>query len=501
MPAKGVDMATVIQRLGEVLDKEAPSWGIRPVPPEHRRLSRFDFGVLWADLAIGLLVLLTGALLVPSLGFPSALLAIGVGSLIGCVPLALVGWAGSREHVPTMVLFRPVLGIRGSYIPSILNIVQLVGWTGFEFWAMSLVANQMSIRVFHFSDKWMWLGIVAVVCTLLALGGPILVVRRWLERFGAWVVAGVAAWITFQVLHKGNLGHIWHAPGTGGFPGHFWLAVDLVIAMPVSWLPLVADYNRFARSGRGSAIGTYAGYAFGNVWFYALGALLVLGGGLTTVTPAGLATAIAALAGGAIVLLTLLVGETDEAFADVYSAAVSSQNLSDRIPQRGAVVAIAAAGAALAAWLFGRPDFGLTSYESFLLLLGSVFVPLTGVFVADYFLLGRRGHAESDLFDGDGRTPSIRAGALVPWMIGFLVYQWSVPAALGWWTGWMHALFHGFLHLPFPLWSSAAGGSIPSFAVAFLLTLLILGPSRRWRPEGPAGERSRSAPRPDPSTR
>src|SRR5947208_9716093 len=154
-------MATVTERLEEVLEREASAWGIRPVPPEHRRLSGIDFAVLWGDLAIGLLVLLTGALLVPSLGFPKALLAIGVGSAIGCVPLALVALAGSRENVPTMVLFRPVLGVRGSYLPSVLNIVQLVGWTGFEFWAMSLVANQMSVRIFGFSNEWLWLAVVA----------------------------------------------------------------------------------------------------------------------------------------------------------------------------------------------------------------------------------------------------------------------------------------------------------------------------------------------------
>ena len=38
-----------------------------------------------------------------------------------------------------------------------------------------------------------WLAVVAVVGTALALGGPILVIRRWLERFGAWVIAGVAS--------------------------------------------------------------------------------------------------------------------------------------------------------------------------------------------------------------------------------------------------------------------------------------------------------------------
>src|SRR5881296_2085348 len=167
-------VATVTERLEQAFEREAPSWGIRPVPPEHRRLSGFDFGVLWGDLAIGLLVLLTGALLVPALGLPKALLAIVVGSVIGCIPLALVGLAGAREGLPGMVLFRKVLGVRGSYLPSVLNIAQLIGWTGFEFWAMALVADEMSRRLFHHSSYWLWLAVVALLCTALALGGPIL---------------------------------------------------------------------------------------------------------------------------------------------------------------------------------------------------------------------------------------------------------------------------------------------------------------------------------------
>src|SRR5438105_4109317 len=146
--------------------------------------------------------------------------------------------------------------------------------------------------------------------------------------------------------------------------------------------------------GRGatSAAGTFWGYAIGNAWFYAVGALLVLSARLHALpTPAQLGLAIAALAGGWVVLLALLVGETDEAFADVYSAAVSSQNLSPRINQRGAILAISAAGFALAAWLGSKPGLAVGNYEYFLLLLGSVFIPLFGVFVADYFVIARGG--------------------------------------------------------------------------------------------------------------
>src|SRR6266498_2816835 len=114
-------MSSLTERLERVLEREAPSWGIRPVPPDRRTLSGLDLAVLWGDLSVGLLVMVTGALLVPALGLGPALLAIAVGSALGCVPLALVALAGERERVPTMVLLRPMLGTRGSFLPSALN--------------------------------------------------------------------------------------------------------------------------------------------------------------------------------------------------------------------------------------------------------------------------------------------------------------------------------------------------------------------------------------------
>jgi nucleobase:cation symporter-1, NCS1 family len=102
-------MSTVLERLASV-----PDWGIDPVPPNDRILSAFDLAVLWGDFGIGLLVLVTGALLVPGLGFPAAMGAIVLGSVIGVGALALAGVAGADHGIPTMVLFRPVLGIRGS---------------------------------------------------------------------------------------------------------------------------------------------------------------------------------------------------------------------------------------------------------------------------------------------------------------------------------------------------------------------------------------------------
>jgi putative hydroxymethylpyrimidine transporter CytX len=422
--------------------------------------------------------MVTGALLVPALGFARALLAIVLGSAIGCLPLALVALAGEREAVPSMVLFRPVLGLRGSFLPSALNLLQLVGWTGVEFWAMGQVANVASVRAFGFDAYHVWLVGVAVVCTLLAAGGPILVVRRWLERFGIYLLIGSSLWITARVIARADLGAVWRSPGRGGMP--FWLAVDLVVVMPISWLPLAADYNRFARGAGRGFVGTYCGYFVGNVWFYALGALLVLAAGVSA-DVFGIGTGVATVAGGPLLLVALLVGESDNAFADIYSSAVSVQNVVPDAPQRWLIAAVGVVGFLLAL------VFSMDRYQLFLLLIGSVFVPLFGVFAAHYFVLGRSRYGEAQLF-ADSRVHRV---ALVPWAAGFVLYHWSVPTGPQGWVDAMRTLFHGWLHLPFPLFGSRVGASIPSFIAAFALSLLVLPRSaaapRRLSRTSPSG--------------
>jgi putative hydroxymethylpyrimidine transporter CytX len=464
-------VASVTERLDALLDREAPSWGVRPTTPDVRRLSSFDFAVLWGDLGLGLLVLVTGGFLVPSLGLPQALLAIVLGSLLGCVPLAMVGRAGAREGVPGMVLLRRVLGVRGSYVPSTLNILQLLGWTAFELWAMALIASRITGPVLGVDSFYLWLGVAALVCLALSLGGPVLVVRRWMERFGVWVLGAAALWITARILLAADLGALWSRPGDASLVT-FGGGVDLVIAMPVSWIPLVADYNRFARGGVSSAAGTYVGYLLANVWFYTLGALLVLAGGAAP-SPAGIGEGILSVTAGGIVLLVLLVGETDEAFADIYSAAVSTQNLAPRLNQRAAIFAVSAIGVAVAAWLVNLPGQGYLTYELFLLLIGSVFVPLFAVFLVDYHLGHRGSYGTEALF---GRAPSFRLPAFAAWILGVVAYHAFTVVGPSWWTDAVGAAVRS-IGLSHPLAGGGIPASVVSFAVAFAAAV-ILGVSR-----------------------
>jgi NCS1 family nucleobase:cation symporter-1 len=454
-------MATTYERLDAL-----PDPGIDPVPPEHRVLSAFDVAILWGDLGVGLLVLVTGALLVPALGFAQAMIAIVLGSLIGVALLAFGAVAGARHNLPTMVLLRPSLGLAGSWVPSVLNGVAMIGWTAVELWAMSVVADLVSERIFGFSARGLWLGIASIVCTLLALWGPVGVTRMWLERFGAWAVGGICVAITILALTSDGIGDAIRAEGTGGFPT-FGTALDLVIVMPVSWLPLVADYTRFATRSKGAFVGTFWGYLVANVWLYALGALLVLGQGATP-DPAGIAGGILAVAGGSIAgmlfLVGLLAGETDEAFANIYSGAVSFQNIWPRVPRRWLSVAVAIIGTALAAQLT------MTAYESFLFLIGSVFLPLFGAVAARYaFDPSSRGGGASNSRRGD------LVGTFVAWLVGFGMYHWINPTGPAWWVDRIAKL------VGTPVWERVEWlpASLPAFIAAFVLQAVLVAVTGR----------------------
>jgi NCS1 family nucleobase:cation symporter-1 len=368
------------------IQEQVRVYGIQPVPVAERRLGFTDTFVLWWDLGVSFLVMVVGMFLVPGLSLEGALGAILLGAVLGNTLLGLVGTIGSDTGVPTMVLFRPVLGLRGSIAPTLLNVFQLLGWAVFEVIVMAQAAVLLSERLLGFRGYLGWVTFFTIFGTVMAVGGPILVVKQWMERFAAWVVFFTIAWVTVAVLTTNNVWDWLARPGTGEIS--FWLAVDLVAVMPISWVPLVADYSRLTKSRQTAFWGTALGYFVSHVWFYALGALLALSASVPTDPSAPMApllATIAKLTAGWVALLVLLVAETDEGFANIYSAAVSAQNILPGVGQRTLAVCVGGIVFALAATV------PLVQYESFLLLIGSVFVPLLGIQTADYFILrGRR---------------------------------------------------------------------------------------------------------------
>jgi putative hydroxymethylpyrimidine transporter CytX len=433
-----------------------PDWGIDPVPQDLRRLSTFDTGVLWANLGVSLLLPIVAAFLVPGLSFAQAATAIVVGVLIGNLMLSYAGRIGAATGAPGMVLYRPSLGRRGSYVPTALNVLQNVGWGAFELLIIGTAAAAITDRAFGVGAQWAWtLGFGAIV-TLMAVGGPLIVVRRWIRRYAVWLVGASSIYLTVYVLTAVPLRTFLDARSDGS--GSFWGGVDLVISMPISWIPLVADYTRFSRSKRAGSIGAGVGYAVAHAWFYFLGVLLILSDiANNPADPKAFVVAVLAVPAGLIALGILAVDETDEAFANVYSASVSVQNVFPRWSQRRLSVLIGAVCTALAILV------PLVQYENFLLLIGAVFVPLFGVLAAHYAVV-LRGYTTDELYD---RTRAVKPWGLVAWIAGFLAYNWINPGTVSWWVSARNGFFDSVLGGPVaPTW---LGASLFAFVVAFVL--------------------------------
>src|ERR671939_812710 len=380
------------------MDEKTPSWGIDPVPERLRVLGLFDTMLLWGNLSVSLLVIVLGAVLVPALSLPKALLAIVIGALAGNLLLALAALIGADARVPGMVVLRAPLGRRGSYLPTFLNVAQNLGWSTFELIIIATAASALSERVFGFGAKQFWTLLFGGGAVVLALLGPIGFVRRYVRKFAVWAVLVSLVYLTWWVLDKSNLHAFWHARGQGGMS--LGAGIDLVIGSIVSWTPLAADYTRFSRDRRSAFLGAGIGYFVPTLWCFGLGALLVLARNVTDA-----ASLPAAVAAGGIVsgfaLLALTVDESDEAFADVYSTAVSIQNVLPRVSQRFLIATVAAAATALAIVI------DLRNYQTFLFLLGSVFVPLFGVLLADWLLAGAH-YAREHVF----ASPAVRVEQL-----------------------------------------------------------------------------------------
>jgi purine-cytosine permease-like protein len=303
--------------------------------------------------------------------------------------------------------------------------------------------------------RWGYVLAGGVITTLLALRplGWIRVLRRYVT-----VAVAVALVYLFVQLLRHPLPSFTH----GGWGG-FWIAVDTVIGVSVSWVPLASDYSRHARSARGAFAGTLVGYSLTQFGCYLLGLVALV---TVATAPEQIFGSFIAVPLGTVAFGVLAVRELDQSFADTYSTAVSLQNFRPTFDRRLLALAVGTVATVCALAL------NIRDYENFLTLIGSVFVPLLGVLVVDYFVISRRSW---DL----GEQVAARWSTLVAWLLGFVAYQLIYPGTIGWWQR-MWLRIQDWLHFTPQSWMSA---SLTAFVVAAIATLVAGMPRRRREPE------------------
>jgi putative hydroxymethylpyrimidine transporter CytX len=426
--------------------------GIEPTAAEERNLTGIDFFLLWAGAAVSLAEIWAGSLLVP-LGLGLGLWSILVGHLIGNTPLALGGLIGSRWGIPTMVSVRPSFGIRGSYWAAFLNIIQLIGWTAVMLIVCGQAADTIS-RFYGFSNPALWILLSGGITTLWALMGHR--IWKWLQRISVIALLVLCVAMTYLVFDQYGWRMLSQVPRKNGLP--FMVGMDLVIAMPISWLPLVSDYSRFASSSKSSFWGTWIGYFVVSSWMYLLG--LVASLATQSADPSGVVMSLMVKYGWVIPALIIVLFSTfTTTFLDIYSTAISGLNILPKLGEKTGVVIGGILGTATALVFPSILD-----YEHFLLFIGAMFCPLFGIVLVDYFLLRRRTLIVEDLYREGGRYWFYRGAnltAIFAWTVGFIIYLGFSPMLLEKVLG-IRTVF------PWPL-----GSSLPSMVVAGLLYGLV----------------------------
>ena len=380
---------------------------LAPVAASERVFTGFSHASLWFSLGVGLLVIQIGAYLVPAMGTQDALLAILLGSLLGSGLVAWVAKLGCDTGLSSAGLMHQVYGSGFAKLPIVLNVIQLVGWTSFELVIMREGTLAMGEKHFAWSGNYLVMATLfwGSILTLLMASSMLGLVRNFVSRFGLPLVVMSLAWLTWQflgVLQTQDVSAFWNRPGNNSMG--FLSAIDLVIAMPVSWLPLVADYARHGKNSRTAMSATWLGYALANIWCYSLGVLVVS----VSSPDINLVSTLLLAQGGLLALGLILIDELDNAYGDVYSASLNSHSLFSRwsIKQWGLLIAV---GCTLLAIVLP-----MHSLEPFLLMLSSVFIPLYGV------ILGRAGRAPVA-----NASRSIYLLPALIWLIGIAVFHLS----------------------------------------------------------------------------
>lgn len=429
---------------------EVPRTLNEPVPQALGLLDQFG---LWGNLGVSLLGF-TGAIFVlqpngagtPELSLVAALTAIVLGTVLGTLAVAATGAAGTRTGAPAMVLLRSLFGRELSYLPTVLNVLQCLGWGVFELVTIATAAHTVAPQ----APRWVYIVVAGVITGLLTLR-PLGAIRT-LRRFATPAVVVILGYLFIELLAH-PLPALTHGTWTG-----YWAAMDTVVAAAISFAPLAADYTRHARSPRTAFWGAFVGYSTTQIICYVIGLIT-----LVTVArnPADIYGAFIAVPLGSLCFAVLVARELDQSFANVYSTAVSLQNVRPQWDRRGLALGISSAATALALWI------NIADYENFLVLLGSVFIPMSAVFIVDYYVTSR-GVWEPAAHDRR------RYALFAPWALGFVVYQLINPGYISWWvTLWTHVA--DVAHFRAPTWMSA---SLFSFLAAALATLVGTGFAR-----------------------
>lgn len=354
---------------------------------EEKRTSVFGNGLIWFGAAVSIAEILTGTYFAP-LGFIKGLLAVLIGHIIGCVILFFSGLIGGKVRKSAMETVKMSFGSKGALLFSVLNIIQLIGWT-----AIMIYDGALAVNGILDIGNWIWCIVIGALIVLWILIGIKNLGKVNTVAMSALFILTII--LSFVIFTKGTMQNI------SGENMTFGAAVELSVAMPISWLPLISDYTREAKKPLKSTAVSVVTYGVVSCWMY------VIGMGAAIFTAESDIVQIMVKAGFGIAgLLNIVFSTVTTTFLDAYSAGVSSESLSSKISGKWVAVVVTVIGVVAAIFL------PLADITDFLYFIGSVFAPMIAIQIADFFILNQ-----------NKETTAFSVQNLVIWLIGFVVYR------------------------------------------------------------------------------
>ncbi|AGX45247.1 putative hydroxymethylpyrimidine transporter CytX [Clostridium saccharobutylicum] len=354
--------------------------------------------ILWLGAAISIAEILTGALLAP-LGLSQGIAAILIGHTIGGVILYLCGIIGAQSKLSSIESTRISFGKYGSFLFSILNIVQLLGWTAVMIINGSKALDAVSMQLFNFQNETVWCIIIGALIALWIGVGV-----KSLSKINTVAVAALflSTIVLGFIVFTNNTANV----GAGGFEGetlNFGTAVELNVTMALSWIPLISDYTKNLKSEKAGTLASALGYCIGSTFMFIIGLGASLYAGTSDISGILLSAGL-----GTIALIIVIFSTVTTTFLDAYSAGVSFTNINKCINEKTAGLIVCGLGIILSIVV------SIDQYEDFLYLIGSVFAPLFAISITDYFIFNKKSIEEKNVVDIKN---------IIIWIIGVFAYR------------------------------------------------------------------------------
>lgn len=382
----------------------------------ENRTSVFSNGLIWFGAGVSLAEILTGTYFAP-LGFGKAMAAILLGHFIGGIMMFAAGMIGAKERRSAMETVKMSFGEKGSLLFAVLNVLQLIGWTSIMIYDGALAADGL----LH-TGLWIWALVIGALIILWIVIG--------LTNLGklntiAMTALFILSLILFKVIFFGTAVA---GPIVDDGSLTFGAAVELAVAMPLSWLPLISDYTREAEKPFAATLVSVLTYSVVSIFMYMIGMGAAIFTGEYDIAQIMVKTGL-----GVVGLLIIVFSTVTTTFLDAYSAGVSSVSISAKIKEKWAAVVVTIIGT-VAAMLYPMDNI-----TNFLYLIGSVFAPMIAVQIADYFILKKADAAEKEF----------QWTNLLIWLIGFIAYRL-------------------LMHVDTPV-----GNTLPDMAITIVLCLIV----------------------------